>query len=315
MQKNYIPSKGLHIIMYHYVRDFSKTNYKNIKGVDVKNFETQIKKIKNTFNILEPKDVHYTIRNKLSFGEFDCWLTFDDGLKDHILYVLPILDKYDLKGSFYPPTITTMGQKILDVHKIQHIISINEDSNEIIKRIKNLYEKYTNKNHLLFSELVSKIDLNSRYDDTNIVLIKRLLQRDIELEIREKICDNLFNDIVTNDKSEFIKSLYMDSNDLLKLYSLNHEIGSHGYDHFHLSYLSRSIQEQEIRKSIDYLRNLNLLRDDWSMCYPYGDYNTDSLDILNNLNCNIGLTTIPKENDRLNYANLELTRWDTNDFL
>ena len=49
------------------------------------------------------------------------------------------------------------------------------------------------------------------------------------------------------------------------------------------------------------------------MCYPYGSYNADTLSILNNLGCLIGLTSKPGfvSND---YKRLELCRWDTNDF-
>ena len=33
---------GLSIVMYHYVRDYQTTPYKEIKGLDVKEFEYQI---------------------------------------------------------------------------------------------------------------------------------------------------------------------------------------------------------------------------------------------------------------------------------
>ena len=50
------------------------------------------------------------------------------------------------------------------------------------------------------------------------------------------------------------------------------------------------------------------------MCYPYGAYNSDTLDILKDRKCAVGLTTkvgiakIPQDHG------LELPRYDTNDF-
>ena len=51
----------------------------------------------------------------------------------------------------------------------------------------------------------------------------------------------------------------------------------------------------------------------WVMCYPYGSYNKETLKILREKNCLIGLTTKTGMSN-LNQAKLlELNRYDTND--
>ena len=82
------------IITYHYVRDFKNTKYPNIKGLDVKKFEFQIKYLISNYNILNPKEIYEIIERKNFFKKNDCWLTFDDGYIDHYDYVFPILEKY-----------------------------------------------------------------------------------------------------------------------------------------------------------------------------------------------------------------------------
>ncbi|MDA9288023.1 hypothetical protein N9P72_03955, partial [Amylibacter sp.] len=62
------------------------------------------------------------------------------------------------------------------------------------------------------------------------------------------------------------------------------------------------------------LKKIGAPVDDWIMCYPYGEYNEDTLRILRSKKCAIGLTT------KVGFANLnssnllELARFDTNDF-
>ena len=87
--------------MYHYVRDFNNTNFPNINGLDIRKFEIQIKYLNSNYNILEPWEVHKIVKEDRDFKINDCWLTFDDGYSDHYDFVLPILELYGLKGSFF----------------------------------------------------------------------------------------------------------------------------------------------------------------------------------------------------------------------
>ena len=73
-------------------------------------------------------------------------------------------------------------------------------------------------------------------------------------------------------------------------------------------------QEYEINKSLEFLDCIGMSTNNWIMCYPYGAYNSDTLDILKDRKCAVGLTTkvgiakIPQDHG------LELPRYDTNDF-
>jgi hypothetical protein len=74
------------------------------------------------------------------------------------------------------------------------------------------------------------------------------------------------------------------------------------------------MQNEEIEKSIDFLSNIGAPIQNWIMCYPYGDYNLETLSILKEKNCVIGVTTVPKVARINNGQNLTLGRFDTNDF-
>ena len=54
----------------------------------------------------------------------------------------------------------------------------------------------------------------------------------------------------------------------------------------------------------------------FSVCFPYGSYNADTIDLLNKYNIDFALTTIVGSIDNKNISNyLTFPRYDTNDFL
>ena len=91
-------------------------------------------------------------------------------------------------------------------------------------------------------------------------------------------------------------------------------VGSHGCRHLWLNKESKSSQILEIDLSLQFLKKVGAPTKDWIMCYPYGAYNNNTLNILKSKNCSIGLTTKSgfAELDQSNM--LELRRFDTNDF-
>ena len=59
---------------------------------------------------------------------------------------------------------------------------------------------------------------------------------------------------------------------------------------------------------------INAPTKDWVMCYPYGAYNTDSIDVIKKLSCSIGITIKPSMAKMGCDSQFELPRFDTNDF-
>jgi len=303
------------IIMYHYIRDFNLLENKGINGLDVSKFESQIKYLLTKYNILDPHEIHKIVENKDFFKENDCWLTFDDGYKDHYQHVLPILEKYEIKASFFPPVETTMQNIILDVNKIHFILANCDNKKTIMEKIKKNYTFLDADNTLEnFEEVIDKNMFKSRYDDNLTKLIKQLLQTVLPHAIRTKICDDLFKEYVTEDTVSFVKKLYMNISQVKEIYNLGHEIGLHGFNHFWLGHLSEKDQRNEILGALEFWKENGIIKDKFTMCYPYGSYNNDTLEILKNNNCIVGLTTTTKSVELENYSPYELPRYDTNDF-
>ncbi|MBU2541258.1 MAG: glycosyltransferase [Candidatus Omnitrophica bacterium] len=91
--------------------------------------------------------------------------------------------------------------------------------------------------------------------------------------------------------------------------------GNHTATHLHLSQLTKSQQKEEILKGIAILRqHLNSEIDQKIFCYPYGDYNQDTLEILKEIGCGVAFTIKPgintEETPALEMQRIEISGFD-----
>ena len=302
------------IIMYHYVRDLKHNRYPDIKGLDVKLFKEQIIFLRKNYNIITMETLIDSINNNLSLPEKSVLLTFDDAYSDHFEYVFPILDEYKIQGSFYPPAKTIIENKILDVNKIHFILASENNKSKIIDEIKAELNKYRKDYNLpSFIDYYKKLAVQNRFDTADVIFIKRMLQVELDESIRNKITDKIFKKFVGIDESSFCKELYMKIDQLKCMARNGMHIGSHGYDHYWLSSIDRSSQRAEIIKSLDFLKKIGVETKKWTMCFPYGDYNEITLDLLKENKCSLGLTTKVNIADFKKHNKFTLPRLDTND--
>ena len=142
------------------------------------------------------------------------------------------------------------------------------------------------------------------------------MQVELEEELRRKITDSLFLQFVTSDESAFSRELYMSIDQIKCMVDCGMHIGSHGYDHYWLGSLSKEKQQIEIEKSIKFISEVGGDINNWSICYPYGNYNDDTIALLKENGCKLGLTTevnIVDFNSKISDAIYKLPRLDTND--
>ena len=118
------------------------------------------------------------------------------------------------------------------------------------------------------------------------------------------------------DESAFSRELYMSIDQIKCMVDCGMHIGSHGYDHYWLSSLPKERQDFEIAKSIEFIEMVGGDPNSWTICYPYGDYNQDTIDLLKIHGCKMGLTTdvnVANISNNNNDAIFKLPRLDTND--
>ncbi|KQT31099.1 hypothetical protein ASG22_18875 [Chryseobacterium sp. Leaf405] len=91
-------SESIRILMYHSVYPKSM-DIQNVLTVTSENLEEQLKYIKKKYNTLFFKELenNKSLKNKLI-------LTFDDGYYNNLQYLIPLLEKYQLKATICIPT-------------------------------------------------------------------------------------------------------------------------------------------------------------------------------------------------------------------
>ena len=294
--------------MYHYVRDLKKSKFPKIRGLDYSDFVSQINFLKGRYRILSMEEF---INNDFDNTKKNCLLTFDDGYIDHYDFVFPTLIDKNIKGSFFTPVDTIIDNTLLDVNLIHLILASGEES-KILDRL--IYHYGKMELEIPIDNYIQSITTDSRYDTETTILIKRLLQTVLPFEIRTNICRHLLIDFLDESEKELAKSFYLSKQNIREMISEGMHFGSHGKSHFWFSSLKKSAQEEEIKSSIEFLSSLYSVDFDLTMCYPYGDYNNETLDLLKKYNFQVSVTTEPRtfhpERDNL----LEIPRWDTNDF-
>lgn len=303
--------------MYHYVRDLRKSEYSHIKGLDISSFRRQLDYLQNNYTFISIADLTDYIKESKPLGENACWLTFDDGYSDHYKYVFPELLSRGLEGAFFPTAAPIVEHEILDVNKIHFILASVNDIHKLVDELGLLfYENNLSQNiGKSFDDLRIELAKPNRFDSAETIFVKRMLQHALPPVWRQRFTDLLFRKYVTNDVYAFAEDLYMTATQLSEMIQAGMYVGSHGYRHLWLGKESKEVQFSEIERSLAFLGTIGAPVKEWVMCYPYGNYNEDTLEILESSGCLAGLTTRVGVTDLNQHTctYLELPRLDTND--
>ncbi len=302
------------IIMYHYVREIQNSRYPDIKGLEIKQFKEQLIFLKKYYTFITMEQLIDSIENSRSLPTKAVLLTFDDAYIDHFTQVLPVLLENKVQGSFFPPAKAIKENAILDVNKIHFILASCLDKHLIINDIFNLLNKYRENFTLESNEhYFQKLAKPNRFDSAEVIFIKRLLQVELADDLRKIIINELFSNFVGMTEAAFSGELYMSIDQIKTMLRMGMHIGSHGYDHFWLNSLNKEKQINEIEKSIEFLSEIGADTSYRSICYPYGAYNDLTVQILNEYNFKLGLTTNIAIADIKNENRFTFSRLDTND--
>ena len=301
-------------VMYHYVREIKNSRYPGIKGLEFDGFKRQLDYLGSQYEFISAEQlIAYITGESEDFPEKACLLTFDDGYRDHFDFVFPELMKRKISGCFFPPARPVEENSLLDVNAIHFILASATDTNRLFNdlndglRARDFSESF-------IEQHISRLAQPGRYDPAEIIYIKRMLQRELPFELRTEITRQLFEKYVEKSEAEFNKELYMTAAEIEELVRSGMYVGSHTYHHFWLNAVDADTQEQEIDRSLQFLTNVGAPTRNWIMCYPYGAYNTDTLEILQRKSCVIGFATKVGSSSLDRQAALEMNRFDTNDF-
>lgn len=280
--------------MYHYVRDLKNSRYPEIKGCDVRLFREQIQYIKKHYTPVTVEQVLECQTNGGKLPDHAILLTFDDAYADHFMYAFPILYHEHIQGVFFPPVKAITEHTVLDVNKVHFILAStpSEKMSGLLNELRIMVDANRAEYGLdTYENYFEKLAVASRFDPKEVIFVKRLLQVALPEELRKKMATNLFEKCVGMDEAMFSRELYMSIDQIKCMVDCGMHIGSHGYDHYWLGFLPKEKQESEIAKSIEFIKMVGGDADNWTIGYPYGNYNDDTIALLKQYGCKMGFTT------------------------
>ena len=303
----------LTIVMYHYVRPIKKSRFPGIKGLELEGFKRQLDYLSEHFSIVSTEEVINKAKYSAPLPENACWLTFDDGYKDHFEHVMPELLKRNLHGAFFPPRVAIEENQVLDVNLVHHILSSADNIDQLVASL-NSHCIVHGFSECELGEFYKKYAIPNRFDNTDTIYVKRMLQHVLPEQLRTTIAHEMFQEFVGLSAAEFSGELYMSVEDVRELVRNGMYVGSHGSMHYWLDKITPEEQEKDIKQSLKFLDSVGASTKDWVMCYPYGAYNKETITLIKNFGAVLGITTEVRVANLTSDDPFKLPRLDTNDF-
>jgi peptidoglycan/xylan/chitin deacetylase (PgdA/CDA1 family) len=303
----------LTIVMYHYVRPIKNSRFSGLKGLELESFQRQLDYLESELNIVSTEHVIDAVKRNVKLPPNACWLTFDDGYKDHYEYVAGELLSRNLSGAFFPAATPIKNQVMLDVNSIHHILSEADNVETLVDELDLECLSHGIRPYEIRS-YKEQYQVANRFDNAETIYFKRMLQHVLPIELRTNITAAFFQKYIGISQAEFSSHLYMSIDELKELVDMGMYVGSHGSQHFWLDKISAEHQLKDIKMSLEFLEEIGAPTTDWIMCYPFGGFNGETLSLVDRLGAAIGITTKAGKAN-LNVDNpLALPRFDTNDF-
>jgi len=278
------------ILMYHYVRPNGMRLSERHHVLDLDLFDQQLEVMAQKFEFILGKDL-LAISDDSSALENKIWLTFDDGYRDCVDYVLPSLLKRKATATIFLPTEAIFERKLLDVTKIHLLLSSTESVGDIISASRQCYSDANFENVVgkSFDQLYEEYGVPNIYNDSDNHFIKNLFQKLAPIEVRKQFLDHVFKFFVSRSESSWVDELYMSPDDVSYLTENGIEFGTHGHSHEWLANLSAEDQATELSKSFQFLDAVTDSRTNRLIAYPFGSYSETTLNIARSLGIKIGL--------------------------
>lgn len=304
----------LTIVMYHYVRPLARTRFPLIKGLDAAAFDEQLAYVQRHYTVIDIPRLIAALDEREPLPPRALLLSFDDGLMDHYTYAFPRLAARGMSAVFFPPASVAIDRTLLDVNRVHYVLASGADIGAIVSyidtRCANVAVEWKLQPIAAYRQ---QYWIANRFDPAPVIYVKRMLQHALPAPLRAILATELFRRYVSVDEAGFAEELYMSVDHLRVMTNEGMAIGSHGNGHHWLGHIDRDGQQKDILSSLRLLEALGVGRDHYSMCYPYGDYNADTIDLLKALGFKAAFTTECDLANATNAHRYTLARLDTND--
>jgi peptidoglycan/xylan/chitin deacetylase (PgdA/CDA1 family) len=240
-------------------------------------------------------------------------ITFDDGAKDVLREVAPLLESARATASIFVCSQPELDGKLLEVQKIEflmHKLGVARFRDAFYSELERRFPREIARESLDFASDYRFY----RYDDETIRKFKLDLNYQLPYEYVNPVISVIFEETFgPGSEADAIRETYLSRDDLMRLVDLGFELGAHTHSHRVLPRLDFDEQKREIATALDFVQEIS---GETRSCvaYPYGFYNDDTKRAMRDLDALMGLSmerrAIDAEDIASRYA---LPRYDVND--
>ena len=296
IKKIFRPARAV-VLMYHRIAEPEIDPWQ--LAVSRRNFREHLNVLTSYGNVISSDQLIENIRNKNLDSDCFC-ITSDDGYQDNFINALPLIEEFAVPATFFIPSGSIGSGKPFWWDKMTDIflatkklpaqlnIAIGQKRfNYILENDGEIDDQHL-KMHTVWhwpqtpptNRCKIYIDLWMHLRDLPVNIIDEAVEGLIRWSGVESI----------NDSGNFP----MSNQELLKMSQSKFVItGIHTETHTALGTLSKRLQESEITTCKQYLED-KLGKDHLSIAFPYGNYNSDTLDIVKQTGLKGAFTTNPK---------------------
>ncbi len=262
-------SRRVTVVTWHYVRDDAPAG---LPARTTGEFTRQLEYIAANCTPVTVADIAAATADRgVRLPENACLLTFDDGYRDHVDTVFPMLAQRGWQGVFFPVASAARDRRMLDANRIQFAIA-TAGIDRIAQQTRAAIEAAPEDFDLPDSDtLYRDLAVAGLHNAPQAMFVKRALQTVLPARLRSRICADLFARHVSTDPVAFAESLYATTDELRTMRAAGMVIGGHGDHHERMNTLDAPAQSREFDASRAFLEELGVnTRNGWTFCYPYG---------------------------------------------
>jgi len=261
------------VVMYHYVRPRSELDDRGVRGITAEEFAAQIDRLTRDLQPIDWPTLRQGLAGEVALPVRSFLLTFDDGLRDHVDAVLPILGRRGLRGLFFVSGRAIDERQMLDAHAIHLLLTALPDEKLKDELLRSLTEIVP------CADWWAKVNQSAavkrwHYERPLRAMLKHFLMITLPAELRRCVLEALFEHHVGS-AAQWADRWYLTWNDVHEMRSAGHVVGAHGYTHEPLATLAPDAKRQELARTFALLHQ-KLGGGPQPLSYPYGSFDADT---------------------------------------
>ena len=277
-------------VNYHYIRDPSAYAYPGIHPLSRGHFEAEVDRLRDAFHMASPDEVTAFAAGEFRFDRPAVFLTFDDGLIEHLDVARDVLEPRGIHSAFFIITAPVVEQRAATVHKIHWLRATTPPetfAEEFKSHLSNTYRRDVEAPDPEATAIYP-------YDTEVVAQMKYAISFRLPLDIVGQTASKMLASR-GEDEATFCARTYLDREGVARLAEGGHVVGVHGHNHLVFSKVSPEALEAEVSRNVELLTEITGKQPEW-VSYPYGRESAlppDPSDLCERFGFRVGLSLIP----------------------